>query len=824
MGQEFVWSLSADNVDGPRRSSWKFWRKLSTRRPDRKSRWSAKSGAHVTADITRPRDLDLRPAGEGEGDGGGGATSGSLPDVVDKAVLTRTTSLKAPPPKPPRLFLCRSSSLNLPPGPHLPPTPFPLPPTPFPLPPTPTPFPLPPTPFPLPPTSLPLQQVARRGRGEEEEEPIYVNSAFGAALKSGLSGNDRIIPPPITPTHHHQVSGGHDLQTRGQNRADSTSTVTAPDRRERSGEVRGRGGEGGEGPRQHAASPTDTLPRPPRPSSTLTLSSIYYSLPHRPKARGLPAHPPKARPRGSGREAERRHQVMLHSVVDVLCQRWDPFPLLLPLHHAGVLSALDLQAFSGHPDRQLIVENVLNVVGNGDLALFTAFLAVLREEGGPVEVVGVLEAMRDVDSVIHDLPGPESQEEGGEGEEGGQVLAEEKILSFEVGFRAADGVSLRPVVELDRARRTSPSAPPGATDPGGQPWGAAEVAGPVMVNVCVTGHALSGPRALALAQVLRQHDSIQELRIGKTQLGSADVAALCGALRHNSSLTSLDLRLNWVKGVGASAVASVLTHGHSLQSLNLSSTGMEAEGFREVLTALTSNRTLTHLDLSFLNVGDVVCEVVRDMLRANSTLRRLRLRSSNFSAKGVAVLAEGLSRNRTLQELDLSRNSLGDAGIGALARHIPESALCDVSLENCHVTAGACGALCQMVAGSRGLRSVDLSVNPLGDEGVQGMAAALERSSVLQCLALNMCGVTNTGLATLLDVLEKNTSIRLLKLCYNHLGQEHPHSAPSSDDLRYRLRIVTSSQPTLKILLWGNSFSQLEAQGAGGTRRFSSLR
>ncbi|KAL8595205.1 hypothetical protein ACOMHN_043358 [Nucella lapillus] len=843
-----------DDEDSPQcrqASSWKFWRKMSTKRPDRKTRWSAKNAAGVgnvkVTDGVKPRDLDL-------GDEAGvvteaaPATSGSLPDVLDKAVLTRSISLKAPP-KPPRLFLCRSSSLNQ----YQPRS-------------------AEPASFYRPVDSEP----GLREKAEVDEEPIYVNAAFGAALKSGLSGNDRIIPPSLhNHSQHHHVSyrESQRQKTGPRHSKDEGLTLMPSEVRERSGRVRDTpgGGQRGAGEaretleesRQKAREaresagddrrllawdyrgrPTDTVPRPPRlSSSSLSLSNIYYSLPHRPKTRQrvLSSHlmPHGPRPRGRTRsvdQPEQRHQTILHSVLDLVCQRWDPFPLLDPLHAAGVLTAMDLQAFRGHPDRKLICENVLNAVGNGDYSVFLAFLEVLRGAGSQRDILHVLQAMKDMDSVIHDLPGPPQEEEEDEED---QILAEEKILSFEVGYLAPDGVSLKPVVELERVRsgerRTLPRTPQGSMpmpDPCSQPGGPGEggssppsacVTGHVMINVCITGHSLSGSRALALAQVLRTQDCIVELRIGKTQLCSADVAALCGALRHNSTLASLDLRLNSLSHVGASAIASVLSHTQVLQQLNLSSTGLEVAGCRDVLAAVTLNRTLAELDLSFLNVGDSVCDAVRDVLRANGALRRLRLRSNNFSSVGIAIIAEGLHRNRSLLELDLSRNILGDGGIEALARYIPESALTEISLENCNVTCAACGVLSQMIISSKRLRVLDLSVNPLGDEGVQGLAAALERSSVLHSLALNMCGVSNDGFSALLDVLEKNTSIWLLKLCYNLLGRQHLNPAATSDNLRYRLRIVTSSKPKLKILLWGNSFSDLEADDRG-SRRYSSLR
>lgn len=780
--------------DSPERSQtppWKFWRKLSTRRTERKPKSSAKytagnsSGHRV--DWTHPSHLDLKPERGGEGDNPAPVTSGSLPDVVDKAVFRRSSSLKAPP-KPPRLFLFRSSSIN-----H--------------------------------PRSSVDGGSARNsmvgaGGGDfrvdvlAEAEPIYVNSAFGAALKTGLSGNDRIIPPTVN-NNNNNNNDGKDVSAGG----------------EQSGEEM-------EVTKKHApVGRNGTLPHPSKttPSAT-TATPNYHTLPNanqRLNQRHKLASPDLTAKRNAGRPRRKssektdlcRHKHIMHSVVDLMCQRFDPFPLLDALHSAGVLSQMDVQAFRGHPDRKLICENLANVIGDGEYSHFTAFIEVVRAAGGQEEIVRVLDAMRAVDRLIHDLPCPPDSNE----EEDAQILADEKMISYEVGYLAPDGLTLKPIVELERVRPVdrrqskrvsrvsgfsitladsdshSDSSKNG--DMNSSVVSAASV-GPVMMNACVTGHNLSGDRALALAEVIKQHDCILELRIGKTQLCSADLVAVCGALVHNSSLASLDIRLNALDFVGASAVANMLSHTRALRQLNLSSTGLDVAGCRAVLSALASNKTLTDLDMSFLDVGDAVCECVRDTLKANSCLQRLRLRSNNFSAAGCFAIAEGLNRNRSLLELDLSRNCIGDDGIEALARYVPESTLTEMSLENCGVTSAGCDALAQMISGSKRLRTLDLSVNFLGDQGVLRLGAALERSSVMHTVGLNMCGITNDGFSALLDVLEKNASISLLKLCYNRLGREHLNPAATSDNLRYRLRIVTSSKPKLKILLWGNSFDE----------------
>ncbi|KAL8613057.1 hypothetical protein ACOMHN_008826 [Nucella lapillus] len=767
---QLVWCSNPYSPERTQAPPWKFWQKLSTRRSEKKpkssGKYSSSKGGGRRTEWTHPSHLDLRPLSGTEEDDFSPAPCSSLPDVVDKAVHRRSNSLKAPP-KPPRLFLFRSSSIN-----H-------------------------------PRSSVDggsaRNSMVAAGGGESgvdvlaEAEPIYVNSAFGAALKTGLSGNDRIIPPTVNNNNNDSKS----VSERSQE-MDVAQTHAPVHRPRRNG----------------------PLPQPP--TTTTTSTPNHHSLPHHRSNDGTAKrHPGRSRRKSSDRSDLSRHKHIMHSVVDLLCQRFNPFPLLKSLHSTGVLTAMDLQAFEGHPDRKLICENLANVVGEGDYTLFTSFLQVIREAGDQEEIVRVLDAMGAVDKLIHDLPSPPET-----GDDDAQILADEKMISYEVGYLASDGMTLKPVIELERVRLTerrlskrmsqasgSSSVGNGEDEEGRNGDMVSSImsvssAGPVMINACITGYNLSGDRARALAQVIKQHDCILELRIGKTQLRSADVATVCEALIHNTSLVSLDIRLNMLDFVGATAVSNMLSRTQALRQLNLSSTGLDVAGCRAVMVALGCNKTLTDLDMSFLDVGDAVCECVRDMLKSNTCLQRLRLRSNNFSAAGCFAVAEGLTRNRSLLELDLSRNCIGDDGVEALARYIPDSSLAEISLENCGLTSSACDVLAQMISSSKRLHNLDLSVNFLGDEGVMRLGAALERSSVLHTVGLNMCGITNDGFSALLDVLEKNASILLLKLCYNRLGREHRNPTATSDNLRYRLRIVTSSKPKLKILLWGNSFDE----------------
>ena len=96
---------------------------------------------------------------------------------------------------------------------------------------------------------------------------------------------------------------------------------------------------------------------------------------------------------------------------------------------------------------------------------------------------------------------------------------------------------------------------------------------------------------------------------------------------------------------------------------------------------------------------------------------------------------------------------------------------------------------------------VQHSTNFIGDQGILKLSNALKRNKNIRTLGLNLCGITNDKLEKLLDILEANTTITLLKLCYNRLGREHTNPEATSDSLKY---------PKLKLLLCGNAFDDTQ--------------
>ncbi|BFZ10754.1 hypothetical protein BsWGS_13792 [Bradybaena similaris] len=732
---------------------WKFWRRLSTRSRHDNKYLSSKERAELALidrfDQSKTSDIPVAAALP---------SSGPLPDVVERAaVIPRFNGNSVPPPKPPRLFLIRTPS-----------------------------------------------SVTRHSTDNNNEtDPMYINSERVAELKAQRL--DQCVDNcrrDSLPSYSDVISGLREVELGNSKLLLEQFSKPSIDL----GDDSIIGAAGPPAVRFHQQSSSAG-------SSTLPLSSQVNSV-----ARKSKIKTPELSRRWPGRSFRRssdkgeisRQRHIMNSVSELLRQRLDPYPLLDQLKRSGVLNNVDVQSFLGHHDRKSVCEGLVGLVGEATTDVLNVFCEVLSSTGNCTEILEILEVIQEMDRILHDVACNTNSENN--------ISNCEKNFSFEVGYLAPD-YSLKPLVELERVRASSDKRLSkvssrnsahsllefGGSDsnrfcePGIFP-------GLIMMSIFVTCHNLSGLRAQAVASIIRRHNCVSELHIGKTQLCGQDICVIVKALEDNRTVHHLDLRLNNLGHTGGLAVAELLQKTRSLHVLNLSSTSIDLNSLKSIAVAAASNRSLSELDLSFLDITDECCEYLRDMLKANSSLQKLRLRSNFITWSGCYVLAEGLVRNMSLSVLDLSRNSINDDGVQALAKFLPESCITDVCLENCGISAAGCAGLAELVTHCKKLKHLNISNNLLTDVGIFKLATALERTSSLENLGLNICGVTNTGFSKLLDVLEKNTSIVQLKLCYNQLGKEQSDLAEISDNLRYRLRIVTSSRPKLRILLWGNSF------------------
>ena len=163
-----------------------------------------------------------------------------------------------------------------------------------------------------------------------------------------------------------------------------------------------------------------------------------------------------------------------------------------------------------------------------------------------------------------------------------------------------------------------------------------------------------------------------------------------------------------------SILSEILKTNKTIKILQLSYSSLTG-GIKQVSDSLFNNKTLEQLMLCFVtDITDEDITHLSTMLSSNTTLKGLRLSYCNITDNGVRYICEGLTKNQTLTTLD--------------------------------------------IGGNHQITSVSTST----------IADLIQTTTSLTELYLNYTSLNNDDIKTICTSLNKNTTIRKLRLSIQH--------------------------------------------------------
>ena len=259
---------------------------------------------------------------------------------------------------------------------------------------------------------------------------------------------------------------------------------------------------------------------------------------------------------------------------------------------------------------------------------------------------------------------------------------------------------------------------------------------------------------------------------GEEARSLVDVEGGSGTEQSNKTCTleHIEFKNCSMKPLGAQHLAQALCVNTSVKTLKLTCYPLcdeEAKALAEMLggteSSGTVNTTLEHVDLSDCSIGHVGTQHLTQALCVNASVKTLKLSDNPLGDEGAKALAEMLGGNgaessrtvnTTLEHVDLSDCSIGPVGVQHLAQ-----------------------ALCVNAS----VKTLKLSVNPLGDEGAKTLAEKLggngaESSrtvnTTLEHVDLSRCCIGPVGAQHLAKALRVNISVKTLDLSQNFLSNK----------------------------------------------------
>ncbi|XP_072517597.1 NACHT, LRR and PYD domains-containing protein 3-like isoform X2 [Salminus brasiliensis] len=267
---------------------------------------------------------------------------------------------------------------------------------------------------------------------------------------------------------------------------------------------------------------------------------------------------------------------------------------------------------------------------------------------------------------------------------------------------------------------------------------------------------------------------LETLRLSECNLTERSCSALLQVLSSESSnLTLLDLSNNPIQDLGVELLSEGLkSPAYKLETLSLSSCSITGKGYTYLASALESNSSspLTELDLRGNDPGDRGVKKLTDLVKNPKwKLNKLGLLKSSAAKEFCHHLTKTLGINPLLQtELDLSGRIQGDSEMKKLSDLIKDSHCRTqiLKLNNSNITEKDCCSLSEALClNPTHLQQLDLSMNRLGNPGVQHVCALLTNQYCnLKRLGLSDCSVTEEGYAALASALKSNPSSHLVEM------------------------------------------------------------
>ena len=194
-----------------------------------------------------------------------------------------------------------------------------------------------------------------------------------------------------------------------------------------------------------------------------------------------------------------------------------------------------------------------------------------------------------------------------------------------------------------------------------------------------------------------------------------------------------------------------------------------AEAFKSLAVALQDNETITDIDIRFNEIEYELVESMAKALKTNKTLTSFNISYNEIKDAGAKALAMSLEKNQTLKYLDLSFTGIKNEGVEAV---ITKAALKSLFLSSNEIGDEGVKALVKALETNKTLTTLDLRNNKIKDAGAKALAMSLKYNTTLTTLNLDSNEIGTEGAIALAEALETNKTLTTLNLDRNKIGTE----------------------------------------------------
>ena len=204
----------------------------------------------------------------------------------------------------------------------------------------------------------------------------------------------------------------------------------------------------------------------------------------------------------------------------------------------------------------------------------------------------------------------------------------------------------------------------------------------------------------------------------------------------------------------------------SLKVLNLNGNNITHNGMKSIVIIIKSNTNLTHFTVSRNPVSDDGIQLLS--LLNLEHLIQLDISKINMTEVGTCncALVNYFKFNKSLQSLDISYNNIKENGLIRILWNLP-STLVRLRVKKCCLTCTGAVNIGKVLRFNKTLKYLDISDNPVGDNGISAISDGLHDNTTLIQLLACCCEFHSEGAESIAEMLQTNKTLKYLDISGN---------------------------------------------------------
>ena len=305
---------------------------------------------------------------------------------------------------------------------------------------------------------------------------------------------------------------------------------------------------------------------------------------------------------------------------------------------------------------------------------------------------------------------------------------------------------------------------------------------PQIVVLDIGANELTDDSYMRMIDIVKQTE-IESLQLGRRREPSAQdnkystdvLVSIIQAVTERKKLTcfgisgTLMFRQKVAKQI-APHLSEMISSCEGLEALDISACGLLDTDQAVLAQALVKNTSLTTFRIGHnpfrrpWRMVDAVCHLEQ--------LRWLDMSGCSLGEENVRIFADRFDYGWGIIRLDLSENPIGDDGVAELLMALCDNdTVCELYLRDTGITGDIADDVREYLSKTPVLHQLDISNNNLGDEIALALADVLPVQDTLVVLNVEGCRITGSGGVAIFEALTENTTLKRINVRNNFLGE-----------------------------------------------------